>query len=52
MPSTGTPREKISLSGRGAPLSWTLEGPPERIIPFGAKARISSMGALKGRISE
>src|SRR5579883_934475 len=35
MPSTGMPRSKSLGSQCGAPGSYTLAGPPERMIPFG-----------------
>jgi len=35
IPNIGTFSWKIFLSGIGAPESYTLDGPPEKIIPFG-----------------
>ena len=46
------PRSKTARSIPGAPASKTLLGPPERITPFGARARISSAVVVNGTISE
>ena len=46
------PSPKIARSIPGAPSSKTLLGPPERITPFGARARISSALIVNGTISE
>src|SRR5947209_16910178 len=43
-PSTGRPRLKTALSGSGAFFEYTLEGPPDRIIPLGRNASISFAG--------
>src|SRR5260370_42584437 len=51
MPSTGMPRSKIAGSARWAPGSYTLRGPPERMIPFGERRRISSAEMEAGTIS-
>src|SRR5947208_16777558 len=42
MPSTGTPRSKIFGSHSGAFLSYTLAGPPERMMPRGCNSRTRS----------
>src|SRR5262245_43526598 len=42
MPSTGTPSSNTTGCARGGVSSVTDSGPPERMIPRGAKARISS----------
>src|SRR5215211_4931143 len=52
MPSNGLPILKISLSGLGAFLAYTLAGPPENIIPFGAISLITLAGVLYGRSSQ
>src|SRR5208283_3502221 len=52
MPSRGIPSSNISGSAKGAPASCTLDGPPERIIPFGLKFLIASRLILKGWISQ
>src|SRR5437660_2152278 len=52
MPSTGMPRSKIAGSARWAPGSYTLRGPPERMIPFGERRRISPAEMEAGTISE
>ena len=46
MPSTGTPRSKIDSSGSGAALAYTLDGPPERMMPLGFIFAISAAGVL------
>src|SRR2546430_1039880 len=46
------PRSKIAESDRWAPGSYTLRGPPERMIPFGERRRISSAEMEAGKISE
>ncbi len=38
MPSTGTPRSNTPAAGIGAPSASTDIGPPERMMPLGAKA--------------
>src|SRR5437588_7605670 len=52
MPSTGMPRPKIPGSAWWAPASYTLRGPPERMIPFGERRRTSSAEMEAGTISE
>src|SRR5260370_37197138 len=52
MPSTGMPRSKIAGSARWTPGSYTLRGPPERMIPSGERRRISSAEMEAGTISE
>ncbi len=52
MPSTGTPIASTSGSAAGAAASYTLHGPPERITPFGASARIFSREAVHGSTTE
>ncbi len=51
MPKTGTPASKSSRSRRGAPSSYTDEGPPERMIAAGFLARMSATGMVLGTIS-
>jgi len=46
------PKRSSSSRGiRGASASYTLDGPPERMIPAGAKPRTNSVPTLKGWIS-
>src|SRR5437588_678325 len=52
MPSTGTPASYSATSIDGAPSTCTDAGPPERMIPFGRRASISSKGIVRGTISE
>src|SRR5664280_1930342 len=52
MPSTGTPIASSAGSAAGASVSYTELGPPERIRPRGASARICSIGAVQGRTTE
>src|SRR6185312_4928619 len=52
MPSTGTPRPKTREFATGASLSYTDDGPPERMIPAGEYLRISSILAVQGRTTE
>src|SRR5580704_12798463 len=52
MPSTGTPSSSIRGSHRGASLSYTELGPPDKTMPTGSSARISSIFAVHGRIAE
>src|SRR3984893_14527303 len=52
MPSTGTPASYSAASMDGASSTWTDAGPPERMIPFGRRASISSKGIVRGTISE
>ena len=52
MPSTGTPNSKSAVSGCGAPLPYTLAGPPLRISPFGRSAAIFAAGVSNGTICE
>ena len=44
MPRMGRPSLKMSRSGSGASLAYTLDGPPERISPLGARAMMSLTG--------
>jgi hypothetical protein len=37
---------------RGAPSAYTDAGPPDRMIAFGLRARMSSTGIELGTISE
>src|ERR1700754_3836301 len=46
------PAVNSSGSTRGAPGSYTLDGPPERISAAGLRATISSTAVLPGMISE
>src|SRR5512132_2528028 len=52
MPSTGVPSSNSSGAHFGAPVSDTLLGPPERMIPTGFLSWILSSGVLNGTISE
>jgi hypothetical protein len=52
MPKTGTPAVNIVVSRLGAPSAYTDDGPPDRMIAFGCRARISSTGIVCGTISE
>src|SRR2546426_8951340 len=52
MPSTGTPASYSATSIDGASSTCTDAGPPERMIPFGRRASISSKGIERGTISE
>src|SRR5947208_7273788 len=52
MPSTGTPASYSAASIDGASSTCTDAGPPERMIPFGRRASISSNGIVRGTISE
>jgi hypothetical protein len=42
MPRIGTPSSYTAGSITGDPGTWTLFGPPEKMIPFGARAASSS----------
>ncbi len=52
MPKTGTPAVNRAGSVRGASSTYTDDGPPERMIAFGLRARISATGIELGTISE
>src|SRR5580658_15539 len=52
MPSTGTPSCSTLGSHTGASLSYTELGPPDKTIPIGSSARISSSFAVHGKIAE
>src|ERR1019366_6427032 len=52
MPSTGTPSAKIFLSDNGAFLAYTLDGPPDKRMPLGASAAISTAGVSWPRMTE
>src|SRR5277367_3589297 len=52
MPSTGTPSCSTLGSHTGASLSYTELGPPDKTIPTGSSARISSSLAVHGKIAE
>src|SRR5919108_2674450 len=52
MPSTGMSSSSSSGSSRGAPGAYTDAGPPDRISPFGARRRTSSMSTWCGSSSE
>src|SRR5271170_2008293 len=52
MPRTGTPSCSTLGSHTGASLSYTELGPPDKTIPTGSCARISSSEAVHGRIAE
>jgi hypothetical protein len=51
MPRTGTPSSNTTAGARGAAASVVEAGPPERMIAFGAKARIAWASTVHGRIS-
>lgn len=51
MPKTGMPASNRARSIRGAPSSYTEDGPPERMIALGCLASISSTGIELGTIS-
>src|SRR6185437_7048367 len=46
------PRPKTRELATGASLSYTEDGPPERMIPAGEYFRISSIFAVQGRTTE
>ena len=46
------PREKIRLSQAGAPLAYTLAGPPDNIIPLVSSVFIESASIVGGTISQ
>ena len=46
------PSPKRAGSAAGASFSYTLNGPPVRMIPMGASARTSSAGVDPGRMTE
>src|SRR5438874_3912626 len=46
------PSPKTREFATGASLSYTDEGPPERMIPAGEYLRISSILAVQGRTTE
>src|SRR6185437_1866362 len=48
----GTPRPKTREFATGASLSYTDDGPPDRMIPAGEYFRISSILAVQGRTTE
>ena len=50
MPSTGMPSSKMAGSHFGALAWYTLAGPPLRMMPAGAAARISSAGVFQETI--
>src|SRR5271163_5078796 len=52
MPSTGTPSCSTWGSHNGASLSYTELGPPDKTIPTGSSARISSSFAVHGKTAE
>src|SRR5271163_5221812 len=52
MPSTGTPSCSTCGSHTGASLSYTELGPPDKTMPTGSSARISSSFAVQGKIAE
>jgi hypothetical protein len=52
MPSTGTPASNRPGGAGGAPAAYTDAGPPDRMIAFGLRARISATGRVEGTISE
>src|SRR5271170_2896965 len=52
MPSTGTPSCSTFGSHIGASLSYTELGPPDKTIPTGSSARISSSFAVHGKTAE
>src|SRR5579862_820446 len=52
MPSTGTPSWYTASGARGASGAMTDSGPPERMMPRGAKARTSASPMSQGWISQ
>src|SRR5215510_8527755 len=52
MPNTGTPASNRSGSTCGAPGSYTLDGPPDRMIAAGSRASIAATGVSCGTSSE
>src|SRR5258708_21028058 len=52
MPSTGTPARSAAGSTCGAPGSYTLAGPPERMRPAGCRSFSSSHGVVPGTSSQ
>src|SRR5271170_4694359 len=52
MPRTGTPSCSTLGSHTGASLSYTELGPPDKTIPTGSSARISSSFAVHGKTAE
>ena len=52
MPKVGTPAVSSAGSTVGAPGSYTLDGPPDRMIAAGFFASISGTGPVCGTISE
>ena len=52
MPNTGTSLSNRPASSPGAPGSYTLDGPPDRMIAAGFLASISATGIECGTISE
>src|ERR1700690_1688902 len=52
MPSTGTPSAKTFLSNNGAFFAYTLYGPPDKMMPLGARAAISTAGVSWARMTE
>jgi hypothetical protein len=52
MPKTGMPAPNMAASTDGAPSSYTLDGPPLRMIAEGRFATISVTGMVWGTISE
>jgi len=52
MPNTGTWLANMAGSSTGAPVSYTLDGPPDRMIAAGFRASISATGVECGTISE
>src|ERR1017187_10943031 len=52
MPSTGTPSAKTFLSNNGAFFAYTLDGPPDKMMPLGASAAISTAGVSWHRMTE
>ena len=51
MPNVGTPASNSAGSTCGAPSAYTDDGPPDRIIAAGRRARISATGIVDGTIS-
>src|SRR5277367_565209 len=52
MPNTGTPNCSTWGSHSGASLSYTELGPPDKTMPTGSSARISSSFAVHGKTAE
>ncbi len=52
MPSTGTPASNRAGPTNGAPVAYTDDGPPDRMMAAGFLASICSVVNVCGTISE